>query len=482
MLEIVRDVLQNRCGLTPLSRLLVAVSGGPDSLCLLHVLWRLGMPIGVAHFDHQLRPESSEEVEVVGRFAALLGLPFILGREDVRAFAEQEARSIEDSARTLRYRFLFRQAEILGYQAIAVAHTADDQVETVLMHFLRGTGLAGLCGMTCCSYPRQWGSDTALIRPLLGVWRWQVEGYLAENQLVPLLDPTNQDVEYTRNYIRHKTLPALEQNHPRLRERIWQMAEILDGEKKIIEEAVESIVQDCLSLKGDGYVAYGAEGFRSQPIGIQRGMVRWAIHHIRQSLQDIDFSLVERAISFIHAPTRTRRSDLGAGLQIFLEWEGLWIAAWEAELPREFIPGQVWPALPTGEAKKLDIPGRVQLRDGWMIEARMVYDRQALLHQARENEDVYTAWLDAATVNSALIVRSRQAGERIKPLGMQGHSIKVSDLMINARLPRRARRDWPLVASDSEVAWIPGLRLAHPYRVTKETQTGMKLVLSRQES
>lgn len=481
MLEIVRDALQNRCGLTPLSRLLVAVSGGPDSLCLLHVLWRLGMPVGVAHFDHQLRPESSEEAEVVGRFAAQLGLPFILGREDVRVFAEQEARSIEDSARTLRYRFLFREAEIQGYQAIAVAHTADDQVETVLMHFLRGTGLAGLCGMTWCSHPKQWGSDMALIRPLLGVWRWQVEGYLAENLLVALLDPTNQDVEYTRNYIRHRTLPALEQNHPRLKERIWQMAEILGGEHGIVEDTVESIAQVCMSMKGDGYVAFGADEFRLQPIGIQRGMVRWAIHHIRQTLQDIDFSLIERAISFIRVPTRTRRSDLGAGLQIFLEWESLWIAGWEAELPREFLPGQTWPALQTGETKKLDIPGNIQLRDGWNIEAMMA-DRQALLQQAWENEDIYTAWLDASTVIPPLIIRSRLAGERIKPLGLQGHSIKVSDLMINARLPRRARRDWPLVLSGNEVAWVPGLRLGHPFRVTRETQTGIKLVLSRQES
>jgi tRNA(Ile)-lysidine synthase len=461
--------------------LLVAVSGGPDSLCLLHVLWRLGMPVGVAHFDHQLRPESAGEAEFVGSFAAQLGLPFVLGREDVRAFAERQAMSIEDSARTLRYRFLFRQAEILGYQAIAVAHTADDQVETVLMHFLRGTGLAGLCGMTWCGHPQQWGSDMALIRPLLGVWRWQVEDYLAENQINPLLDPTNQDVEFTRNYIRHRTLPALEQNHPRLRERIWQMAEILSGEYEIIEDTVESIAQDSLSLKGDGYVAFGLQGFRSQPIGIQRGLIRWAIHQIRQSLQDIDFSLVERAISFIHTPPRTRRSDLGAGLQIFLEGQSLWMATWEAELPRESLPGQVWPALQSGETKKLEVPGLVQLRDGWTIEAKMA-DQQTLLSQARENEDGYTAWLDAATLKFPLIIRARQAGERIRPLGLQGHSIKVSDLMINSRLSRRARRDWPLVLSGDEVAWIPGLRLAHPFRVSEETQTGIKLVLSRQES
>jgi tRNA(Ile)-lysidine synthase len=260
------------------------------------------------------------------------------------------------------------------------------------------------------------------------------------------------------------------------------MAEILGGEYEIVEQEIESIALDCLSLKGDGYVAFDAEEFRSQPVGIQRGMVRWAIQHVRQSLQDIEFSLIERAIAFIRCPTRTRRSDLGAGLQIFVEWQSLWIAAWEAELPREFLPGQVWPAVQSGETQKLDIPGWMQLKDGWIIEAKMVYDRQMLLHQARENEDVYTAWLNAANVNSPLIVRSRQTGDRIKPLGMQGHSIKVSDLMINARLPRRARRDWPLVLSGNEVVWIPGLRLGHPFRVTRETQTGIKLVLSRQES
>ena len=239
MLTDIQFNLRERCDLGISSKVILGVSGGPDSLCLLHLLWKLGMPVVVAHLDHQLRPESAEDAGFVAHFAAELGLPFSLGREDVQALADRGSVSIEEAARTARYSFLFAEAERLGAEAVAVAHTADDQIETILMHLLRGAGLAGLRGMSYRSLPTQWNNRIPLVRPLLGSWRSQVMAYLDSNHLVPLQDSSNQDVRFYRNAIRHRVLPFLEQGQPRLRERLWQMTKTLSDDYTIVEGVVE---------------------------------------------------------------------------------------------------------------------------------------------------------------------------------------------------------------------------------------------------
>ena len=209
MLEVVRSVLQNRCGLTPLSRLLVAVSAGPDSLCLLHVLWQLGYSVVVAHLDHGLRVESAAEAAMVQHFAEDLGVQWVCKRQDVQGYATQNGLSIEEAARNLRYRYLFEQAERLEAQAVAVGHNADDQVETVLMHLLRGAGLSGLRGMGHYSLPNPWSQRIPLVRPLLGIWRGEIQAYLDRSGLKPSLDSSNLELRYYRNRLRHELIPHL---------------------------------------------------------------------------------------------------------------------------------------------------------------------------------------------------------------------------------------------------------------------------------
>ena len=478
MLTDIQFNLQERCDLGISSKILLGVSGGPDSLCLLHLLWKLGMPVVVAHLDHQLRPESAEDAGFVAHFAAELGLPFSLGREDVQALADRGSISIEEAARTARYSFLFAEAERLGAEAVAVAHTADDQIETVLMHLLRGAGLAGLRGMSYRSLPTQWNNRIPLVRPLLGSWRSQVMAYLEANHLVPLQDSSNQDVRFFRNAIRHQVLPFLEQGQPRLRERLWQMTKTLRDDYTIVEGVIEQAVQESLIHQGDGYLAFNLQKFRAQPTGVQRGLVRWSINHIRPGLRDIDFLVVEHAITFASAPPRSHQSDLAGGLKIFLEQEYLWIAAWEANLPPGSFLGNLWPSTPTDSQQTLAIPGKIACGQGWQLSAEREMDGEKARRQAWENGDPYTAWLDADVAEVPFTIRTRLPGDRMKPLGMNGLSIKISDLMINNRLPRRARQGWPLVIAGNEIAWIPGFRLAHPFRVTGATGAGIKLTMT----
>ena len=171
--------------------MLLGVSGGPDSLCLLDIMRQLRYRLVVAHFDHGLRPESASEREKIEKLAADNHLLFVSQRADVSSYASENHLSIEEAARTLRYRFLFDQAEKAGACAVAVGHTADDQIETVLMHLLRGTGITGLGGMAYRTQPNVWSTMIPLVRPLLGTWREDISLYLWEHQLEPSFDPSN---------------------------------------------------------------------------------------------------------------------------------------------------------------------------------------------------------------------------------------------------------------------------------------------------
>ena len=188
MLKSVPIILQQQCQLDRHLPLLVGVSGGPDSICLAHQLLRTGYQIIIAHLNHQLRPEASLEAKQVEQLALGWGIPAIIDSVDVGRYAHVHHLSTEEAARELRYQFLFRAAIQSGAQAVAVGHNADDQVETVLMHLLRGAGPAGLRGMRWRSLPNPWSQTIALVRPLLSVWRTDIEAYLRANQLNVLQD------------------------------------------------------------------------------------------------------------------------------------------------------------------------------------------------------------------------------------------------------------------------------------------------------
>ncbi len=479
MLETISQVLKVRCELDPAFPVLLGVSGGPDSFCMLHILWRLGWQPVVAHLDHQLRPDSSLEAEMVAGIAGDLGVPFILGRENVQEFAENMGFSIEEAARWVRYRFLFAEAEKLQAQAVAVAHSADDQVETVMMHLLRGSGMAGLSGMSYRALPSTWSGHLALVRPLLGTWRVEIDEYLHANRLTPVLDPSNTDVRYYRNYLRHEVLPYLEERHPHFRQRVWNMADILREEQAVLEDLAAQTWAKCRKLEGKGFVVLDRTCFNSLMVGLRRSLVRRSIAQLRPGLRDVEFSMVQSALEFAQSPSQTLQRDLAAGLRIFVEKDELWLAAWEAELPAMTGAGDCWPQVLTRALQELIVPGIVYLNDGWQLSLESLPPSDLGSTEFCAEADPYTAWIDAETLLEPLQLRCRRPGERFQPLGMVGKSLKLSDFMINQKLPRRARPRWPLVVSGERLVWVPGLRLAHPFRLTPGTQNAIRLVLKR---
>jgi tRNA(Ile)-lysidine synthase len=450
---------------------------------LLDALQALGFSPVVAHLNHQLRPEAEEEAEKVRKFAEGYGLPHVEGREDVQGFSRREGLSIEEAGRNLRYRFLFEQAELRNASGVLVAHTADDQVETVLMHLLRGAGLSGLKGMQFRTLPNAWSGEIPLIRPLLGVWRTEVLAYCLERGLEPVFDVSNLDSTYYRNRLRHELIPYLEQFNPGVKESFWRMAKVLQGDYEVIERQVEAAWEAILVQAAPGSVALSPEALLKEPVGIQRHLIRRAIARLRPGLRDIGFEAIEKVLDFLNTARSPAQADLVAGLRLVLEkdpddraGEGkdrLWIAAWEAELP-----AGDWPQVrETGLS--LPVPGRLKLPGGWELEARDVPPSEDLQERARENPDPYQAWVSLDSSPGPFEVRARQPGDRFQPLGFSDRSLKISDFMINQKLPRRARRHWPLVAEGDQILWVPGYQIGHPYRLTPGTRRAVSLSLKR---
>ena len=482
MIESLSTILQENCRLTHDRPVVVGFSGGPDSLCLLHLLWRLGYPLIAAHFNHGLRTEAAADAAAAARAAEVLGLPFHMEEGNVRAEAGAGGLSIEEAGREARYRFLFAYARRVGAQAVAVGHTADDQAETVLMHLLRGSGLSGLGGMRYRSFQPLWSEEIPLVRPLLGIWRAEVDRYLSEQGLQPVLDASNLDPTYFRNRLRNHLIPILEEYNPRVKKLLWQTALILQGDEAVLEEAVEAAWQACTPEVREDALSLSLEPFRALSTGLQRRVLRQAVGRLRPALRDIGFETVERGLAFINRTGQGGQLDLASGLRLSREGERVWVSGWTTDLPA----GE-WPAFPGEKSLLLEVPGRLALSGGWVLEAAVVEEGafpecSSARTPPSQPVDPFQAWLDLDRLALPLLVRSRLPGDRFRPLGMEGHSIKLSDYFINVKLPRRARHAWPLVLSGGEIAWLPGYLPAEPFRLTPATRRALYLRLRKADA
>ncbi len=456
--------------------MVVGVSGGADSLALMHGLHALGYRLVVAHLDHGLRPESADDAAFVRRAAEALGLPFRGERIEVAEAAEAEGLSLEEAARQVRYRFLFEQARQTGSQAVAVAHQADDQVETVLMHFLRGAALPGLSGMAYRTVLPLWDETIPLVRPLLSLWRTEVEAYLDEIGVQPREDRTNQDRTYFRNSLRHDLIPELENYNPRLRAVLWRMADVLREEDQYLESLTDQAWEDCLTSQGDGRVMLDAAVLAVLPVALQRRVLRRAVGLLRPDLRDVGFEAIERALAFIAEPKPGGELDLAARVSLAVINQQVVVKTWAAEWP-DFKQ----PLLPSADAEFPLEPGKpVLLRHGWQLLARMIDPAPAdAVGKARDLPE-RGVWLDAGRVRWPLTVRGRHKGESWQPLGLEGHTQKLSDFFINEKVPQHLREVWPLVCdAKGRVVWVAGMRPAEDVRVTERTKKVLHLQLQR---
>jgi tRNA(Ile)-lysidine synthase len=465
MLDDIRINLNELCKINPRQPILVGVSGGPDSIALLHILHQFGFPLIVAHFNHMIRTEADQEAEGVKQITFGLKLSYLMGKEDVRGFAEQNSISMEEAARQLRYKFLFEKANEMGVQAVAVGHTADDQVETVLMHFIRGSGLEGLAGMCFRMLPNAWSETIPLIRPLLSTWRKEILRYVDDQHLQVFYDRSNQDSTYFRNRIRHELIPLLETYNPQIKKIIWRTAQALRADNDELSTMVESEWQKCFIDAGSGYVQFDSQKLDKLSLSLKRSLIRKGFNILRPGLQDLDFDAVNRAIVCLARQTISGGCDLISGIRFQVEGQSCWLVAADVKFPLH-----KWPQFTSGNLSILTIPGEKYFNDTWIIRGD-IFDRTSItLAEAQQNPDPYQAWIDFDQVILPIKIRTRNSDDRFQPLGILNKTVKLSDFMTNVKIPQRARNKWPLLCDrNGMIIWVPGFRITHPCRITDQT-------------
>ena len=469
-----------RVGLAAGGTVVVGVSGGPDSLCLLHLFRRLreeghlDVALVAAHLDHRIRPDSGSDARFVAGIAENWGIPFVGGAADVPAMAEAPGVSLEEAARVARYRFLRETAERRGAAFVAVAHNADDQVETVLMHLLRGTGLAGLRGMRHRSRLAEMrlGDETALpahdvdlIRPLLGCRRAEIEEYCRQQGLQPLSDPTNTDMTIFRNRLRHELIPYLESYNPNIRAVVTRMADVVANDYDYLRAEVSRAWGETVAETRSGVFQFDqAQWDRLHP-SLQAGLLREAVRRLRRNLRNINWVHVDNALQVARRGEVGQRATLPGGLMLTMDYGRFWVSDECRDLPGDDYPALVADFVP------LQAPGSTPVGDGrWTLVAR-VTPRDQVEREWRDNPTLWRAYLDAERVDLAgLGMRVRAAGDWFCPLGMGGKCKDVREFMIGIKLPQAARRRYPLVVAGRQIVWIPGGRLDDRARIDATTR------------
>ncbi|MBA2679497.1 MAG: tRNA lysidine(34) synthetase TilS, partial [Ktedonobacteraceae bacterium] len=483
-------------------RIVVAVSGGTDSLCLLHLLHRLCGPgkrypdvqLCVAHLDHQLRGEASEQDAVqVARLAEDWGLPVVLGKVDVSALARRERRSLEDAARVARYRFL---REVAHGDPIAVAHHLDDQVETLLLHWLRGGGLASMVGLQ----PRQ----QDIIRPLLSFTHAQTLAYCVEHRLPVLEDASNSDTRFLRNRIRHELVPLLETLNPGFRETLLRNADIMQVDFAWIEEQValrwSEVVESVEEDEHEPAFQLRVHALLALPLSLQRHLLRSLTARLSAGQSPLElrhYRLIEDLLAR-DASHETLTLHMPNQIRILRTGDILVFKCIQSEQSRQ--SEQFTSIALNTEEVELALPGFVRVPGtAWIATAdRIPAAVLQQLYPALECEDWQRVWsllpvaryvvyIDSDKVASAagraalLSVRTRRDGDRIQPLGMK-HEKKVQDVLIDKHILREERTQIPLFFSAAHCVWLAGVHLDERVRLTRETKNIVRLTIISSEN
>ncbi|OQY91741.1 MAG: tRNA lysidine(34) synthetase TilS, partial [Chloroflexi bacterium UTCFX4] len=448
------------------------VSGGPDSLALLHALKMLApeldLKLFVAHLNHQLRGKASDaDEQFVVWLAREWQLSLANARWDVGAYATENGLSIEQAARELRYQFLMGVANQAQANAIAVAHNADDQVETILLHLLRGAGLSGMRGMAYQSeLTTDDGRRTTLIRPLLDVTRAEIEIYCLENNLQPRIDETNFDTTILRNRLRHEIIPQLETINPNLRAVLRDSARSMADDYAYIQQNVLGIF-DRMSRASDGALVFDKKWFRALPANLQRGVLREAVARLRR-LKNIGFQHIEHARRIAAEKDAGAEATLPQGLLLVVGYDDFTIGE-HLEMPDA-------PLLLHDQEIVLNVGDEILLQESdWGVRRLETGDRGVEIGDWRLETGKWVGWFDAEKISGNLVLRTRRAGERFAPKGMGGKHKSLHEFMIDEKIPRHLREFIPILADEEKILWVVGYRADERARVTAETQNILRV-------
>ena len=450
-------------------KLVVGVSGGADSLALLHLLthaWPREYLV-VAHLNHGLRDQAEADADFVRGFSAENKLTCEIGFTDVPLLVKRSGQTVEEAGRSARYHFLSQVAAKHQAQAILTAHHADDQAETVLMHILRGSGLGGLRGMSPIALvPNESASDVRLLRPLLTVTRAQIDAYCEAQQLTPIVDETNADTTYLRNWLRHELLPQLETYNPNIAQQLNQLGELATADESLLHNLALKTYQRLVRMRGDGWLQIARDAWLKLPLSLRRRTMRLAIRELADG-QEVGFRALEQARLVAERGRVGQQSPLPGGLDLSVGYVDFSLAIIGVQKPHDV------PQLLSAESMTVQVPGVTLLADGWRMVATWLSPSET---PPVQSADALEATL-AVPIENELVLRPRRAGERMRPLGMQGKSRKLKDIMIEEKIPQRLRERWPILVSAETPLWLVGHKIDESARVTSTTDPILHLKL-----
>lgn len=444
-------------------RVLVALSGGPDSVCLLHVLKNLKdeskLDIYALYIDHGLRPEEvSVEIEFCKNLCEKLDLPFMTKSIDVKNYAQEKGINRQAAARELRYQVFEETALEINAQKIALGHTADDQAETILMRLFRGSGSTGLSGI-----PPVRGK---FIRPLINIERQEIERYLQEEKIEYIVDSSNLRRDYLRNKIRLSLMPMIREVNPNIIDTLSRTAAILREEERYFEILVTKTLIRLMSRKTNSRIELFLSPLEVMEKVILRRALRRAIDETR-GLRGINFIHIEDIIDLIKKGRTGDRLYLPKGIRAIKDYSVLILTS---ELPV------------TLDTYTLEVPGEVVLREaGVLIKASLIKfsDFGESSQAIRERAEFKTlALFDAERLIFPLIVRPRKEGDFFYPLGF-GKKKKLQDFFVDEKVPRDERDAIPFIVSGEDIIWIVGYRGDERFKVTDETREVLKLEVKK---
>jgi len=453
----VRDFIREHHLISGRQKLLIAVSGGPDSVCLLHILVELqkelGIGLHIAHLNHQLRgAESEADAQYVAELAQQLHLPATIEARDVKGYQARQRVSLEEAAREVRYGFLAQAAGAIGADRVAAGHTADDHIETILMHLIRGTGTRGLRGLQPISHWPSPDNNLTIVRPLLAVNREETVSYCQHHQLKPRTDTTNRSLSPLRNRIRQQLLPLLRSYNPRIAEALIRTARIAGDDLDLLDGESSRLWREIAQKQGNAII-FDKEKFLQSPPARQRHLLRMSIEKLSGDLKDIEARHIEEIMTALTKPAG-KMLNLPAGLVFSIDYHKYLLGPDPAALaPFPVLPGEI----------ELVLPGTTQL-PGWRIEAAII-GREAMKNDA----DDFSAYLDLDKTGDKLTVRRRKTGDRFQPLGMSQPK-KLGEFMIDSKIPGAWRGRIPIVCSPQHIVWVVGWRIDDRAKVSESTK------------
>ena len=438
--------------------ILVAVSGGVDSVTLLEVLHglapELGVQLVIAHLDHGLRgDESSGDARFVLDVGQRNRIRVVAERADVRAHAAERRQTLEEAGREVRRAFLETTAREVGATRIALGHTQDDRAETILFHLIRGSGPSGLVGIRPVNPP--------YVRPLIETTRAEVTAFARDSGLAWREDRTNADLRFSRNRIRHELLPALERMNPRLAEALARAADLLAEEAAALDALLDRPWQQVLKEEAVGRVRLDRRAVARLPEAVQGPLLRRAVARARGDLQGIEKKHVDALRELVASPLAHAELAL-PGLAARAQGDELLVAP-----PQESAASL--PPLPVGlgttEAGEFGLSLELALEE---------WDGSTSFQQGKVRSSEIA---DADRIAFPLHLRSRRPGDRFRPLGMAEEK-KLSDLLLDEHVPFYRRDRVPLLCDREKIVWVVGVRLSDAVRVCKSTR---RVLLMRAE-